>query len=161
MGQEVQADVLEGGQGAGRRWLLLLALHLLPGVALALVFWLLTETLVAAGATAYLALILTIPLCLVPVEMGIVLAWSYKTTGRWSVRSALGYGARWGAGEWLWITLLLLLIVGLMSLVTGPMSVWLEGQLGPWVPVWLTTGDAIGALARVSPAQRWVRCCWP
>lgn len=130
------------------RWLPLLALHLMPGIAFALVFGLLAKTLMGGGYTAYLALILTIPLALVPIEMGIMLVWSKKTTGKLSLRAALGDRARGGVAEWLLIPLLLVVIISMTSLVTGPLTLWLESHLGSWVPEWLTTESAMAWLTR-------------
>jgi membrane protease YdiL (CAAX protease family) len=154
MRQSAHTNVLDEGQQAERMTSLLLALHLIPGIVLALVFCLLAKALRGGGATVYLALITTIPLCLVPMEMGIMLVWSMKTTGIPSLRTVLGYRARAGVAEWLLIPLLLILIVLMMSLVTGPLSLRLESYLSSWVPEWLTTENTIRELSIVSSTQR-------
>lgn len=154
MRQSAHTNILDEGQQVERMWFLLLALHLIPGIVFALVFCLLAKTLMGGGATAYLALIIAIPVCLVPTEMGIMLLWSMKTTGIPSFRTVLGYRARGGSAEWLLIPLLLILIVLIISLVTGPLSLWLESYLSSWVPEWLTTENTIRELSKVSSAQR-------
>jgi hypothetical protein len=75
-------------------WTAVIALHLVPGIVFAL-----AKALSARGSTAYLALILAIPLCLVPVQIGIMAAWSRRATGKFSLRSALGYRAGGGVSE--------------------------------------------------------------
>jgi membrane protease YdiL (CAAX protease family) len=131
---------------------LLLALHLIPGIVFALVFYLLAKVLMRGGATAYLALIISIPLCLAPLELGIMIVWGKKATGTSLFGAALGYRARGGPVEWILIPLFLLLIVLIMP--TGPLTLWLESYLSPWVPEWLTTEKIIRELAMVSSAQR-------
>lgn len=124
MQQSAHTNILDKGRQAKRMWFLLLALHLFPGIVFALVFCFLAKTLMRGGATAYLALIVTIPLCLVPTETGIMLLWSIKTTGTLSFRTVLGYRARGGATEWLLIPLLLVLIVLIISLVSCTSFHW-------------------------------------
>ena len=50
-----------------------LALHLAPGVLLTIMFVFVAQTVSRAGGSTYLALILCIPLVLVPVELGILI----------------------------------------------------------------------------------------
>ena len=147
--------------GAGARrsaeltWPWLIALHLAPGVAFWGVLLLLQRIVEAQGGTTYLALILTIPLCLVPLELGIMLFWSKRTTGKASLRAATGYRGRPGVLETFVIPALLLALFLLMSVATGPLSVWLEGQI-TWISQGLKSGAALQQLAATSPIERTV-----
>lgn len=153
MQQSVYTWVPKEGQQAKLMSFLLLALHIIPGIVFALVFCLLAKALMGIGATAYLALIISIPLCLVPMELGIMIV-SSEATHTASFGAALGYRTRVEVVEWILIPLLLMLIILVMSLVTGPLSLWLESYLSSWVPEWLTTGNIIRELSMVSSAQR-------
>jgi len=132
----------------------ILALHLVPGIVFALVFSALAKALTARGSTAYLALILTIPICLVPMELGIMAAWSRRATGRYSVRDALGYRGGGGVAEWILMPIALFFVFVVLSLGTGMLSKWLEGILGPSTPAWLSTEQLVRGIMSVSSAQR-------
>lgn len=132
------------------------ALHLVPGIVFALVFCALAKAMTARGATAYLALILTIPVCLVPMELGIMAVWSRRTTGRFSVRAALGYRGGGGAAEWLLLPVALFFVFVVLSLGTGMLSRWLEGILGSRAPAWVSTEQLVRGIMSVSASQRTV-----
>jgi uncharacterized protein len=60
-----------------------LVLHLGPGALLTIVFLLITPAVNRAGGSGYLALLLCIPLVLVPVEVGILLVERRRLGGSW------------------------------------------------------------------------------
>ena len=134
--------------------LAMVALHLVPGIVISLVFFALAKALTARGSTAYLALILVIPLCLVPIELGIMAAWSRRATGRYSLRDALGYRGGGGVAEWLLLPLALFFAFVVLGLGTSALSRWLEGILGPNAPTWLSTQQLLRGIMSVSTRQR-------
>jgi membrane protease YdiL (CAAX protease family) len=60
-----------------------LALHLAPGVLLAVAFLFVAPLVIRAGGSSYLALILCIPLILVPVQTGLLLREKRKSGLQW------------------------------------------------------------------------------
>ena len=62
--------------------LLLIVLHLVPGIIVAVFFFILSWILIQRGLTGYLALLITIPACLVPMEIGVMLLWSVRFAER-------------------------------------------------------------------------------
>ena len=64
-----------------------LALHLAPGVLLTMVFLLIGPAVNRAGGSTYLALILCIPLVLVPVELGILIVERRRLGCSWRATS--------------------------------------------------------------------------
>ena len=50
----------------------LIALHLVPGLLFAGFFFVLSRVFIQWGLTGYLALLITIPFCLVPIEIGVM-----------------------------------------------------------------------------------------
>jgi hypothetical protein len=52
---------------------LLIALPLAPGLIFGGVFFVLSRIFISSGLTGYLALLVTIPVCLAPVEIGVML----------------------------------------------------------------------------------------
>ncbi len=148
------AERTDEKQQSMHRLSLLLVLHILPGILFAIVFFLLAKALMEGGATAYLALIISIPLCLVPMELGIMILWSKVATGSYSFRNVLGYQAKSDVIAWSLILVLLLVLFSVTSSVTSPLSVQLENYLTPWVPEWLTMDEIIRELSLVSTTQR-------
>lgn len=134
----------------------IIMLHLVPGIVIALVFFALAKALTARGSTAYLALILAIPLCLVPMELGIMAAWSRRATGRCSIRASLGYRGGGGVTEWVLLPLALFFVFVVLGLGTSALSRWLEDVLGPGAPAWLSTEQLVRGIMSVSPLQRTV-----
>ena len=136
-------------------WPWLVVLHLMPGVAFWGVFQILARIAAAQGGTVYLALILAIPLGLVPLELGIMLHWSKKTTGRVSLRSVTENRGRRGVSDNLVIPVLLFLLLIVLSVGTGPLSVWLEGRF-TGISEGLKSGILLEQFSAASPTQRTV-----
>jgi len=110
-------------------WTVLVLLHLLPGVGLYLVFLALNAIVSRLGGTTYLALILAIPLALLPLLLGIMLVWSWKTTGAVSLRvvtANLGHAPVYTVFGY---ALALFLLLAIVSLGTAAISVWIQGNL--------------------------------
>jgi uncharacterized protein len=69
-------------------------LHLMPSVLTAAVFVALGPLVVAAGYPPHLALILAIPLAMIPVALGLLLYLGYNRNGRFSLRGVVLYRER-------------------------------------------------------------------
>ena len=78
---------------------LLIALHLVPGILFAVFFFILSWMLIRRGLTGYLALLITIPACLVPMEIGVMLFWSVRFAGTRSLSEAIRYRSKGTAVE--------------------------------------------------------------
>lgn len=70
---------------------LLILLHLVPGVIIAVFFFVLSRIFIQHGLTGYLALLMAIPFCLVPIEFGVLLFWSMRLTRKRSLSAVIGY----------------------------------------------------------------------
>jgi uncharacterized protein len=148
---------LEAFEGDGQNKIsgpLLIALHLVPGVILAGFFFVLSRMFFQWGSTGYLALLVTIPVCLVPVEIGVMLLWGMRVTGKWSLLATIGYRQRGTLFDTVVLPLLLFLFWGVLSIGVAPISVYLEAQLSVWLPAWATQASLINGLGSSSPAQR-------
>ena len=69
-------------------------LHLLPGVVTGVVSFALRPIVVAAGYPPHLALVLAIPLAMIPLQLGLLLLLGYKRNGRFSLRGVVLYRER-------------------------------------------------------------------
>ena len=134
--------------------LLLILLHLLPGLTLYPVWLVLSHVFIQHGYTGYLALLMSIPLCLAPVELGVILYWSRRFTGRKSLMEAVLYRRRGAAADYLWIPLLLYVCYMLLSIPLSPVSQYLESHLAIYLPSWARQAALIAGLTASPPAQR-------
>jgi membrane protease YdiL (CAAX protease family) len=71
--------------------LLSIVLHLLPGVLTGTIFFSLQPMVVAAGYPPHVALVLAIPLAMIPVALGLLLYLGYKRNSRLSLQGVVLY----------------------------------------------------------------------
>jgi membrane protease YdiL (CAAX protease family) len=133
---------------------LLIVLHLVPGIVFAVFFWVLSWMLIPRGLTAYLALLITIPACLVPTQIGVMLLWSVRSTGKTSLSEAISYRRKGTVVEYIVLPLLLFLCGGVLSIVFGPITQYLDTHLSAWLPVWATQEALISGVNSCPPIQR-------
>jgi|OpeIllAssembly_1097287.scaffolds.fasta_scaffold252742_2 hypothetical protein len=133
---------------------LLIVLSLLPGLIFGGFFLFLSSVFIKHGLTGYLALLVSIPVCLAPIELGIMLFWSTRFTESRSLSQAIVYRRKGTVDEYIGLPLLLFLGILLLSIAVGPISQYLAAHLRFWLPVWATQEALIADLASSSPAQR-------
>jgi membrane protease YdiL (CAAX protease family) len=133
---------------------LLIALHLLPELVFAVFFFVLARVFVQIGLTGYLALMILIPLCLAPIELGVMLFWSAKYTGRRAVMEAVAYRRRGTAAEYIVLPLLLFIWWGVMAMSMSPIYEYIETHLAAFLPSWTTQEALIRGLTSVSQTQQ-------
>jgi membrane protease YdiL (CAAX protease family) len=133
---------------------LLIVLHLVPGIMFAVLFWVLSWMLVARGFTAYLALLIAIPACLVPVQIGIMLLWSVRSTGTRSLSETIGYRRKGTVVEYVVLPVVLFLCCGVLSIAFSPITQYLDTHLSAWLPAWATQEALINGVASCPPMQR-------
>jgi len=133
---------------------LLIVLHLVPGIIFAVFFWVLSWMLIRRGLTAYLALLITIPACLAPIEIGVMLLWSVRFTGTRSLAEAIRYRRKGTVVEYVILPLLLFLCWGVLAIAFSPIAQYLEAHLPAWLPVWATQEALISGVTSCPPIQR-------
>jgi membrane protease YdiL (CAAX protease family) len=133
---------------------LLIVLHVAPGIVFAVAFFALSWMLIRRGLTGYLALMLSIPLCLVPVEIGVMLIWTKRSTGQSSLAEAIGYRHKGTVVDYVVWPLLLFLFWGVLSIALGPISQDLDALLSAWLPAWATQESLIAGVMSCPPSQR-------
>jgi len=133
---------------------LMFALHLLPGIIIGAVFYFLAWHSIQRGLTGYLALLITIPLCLVPLELGVLLLWSGRFTGRGSLLGAVRYRRQGSVVDYVALPIVLFLCCGAVSVFISPVSQSLGAQLSPWLPSWATQQALLNGMATCPPTQR-------
>ena len=134
--------------------LLLIVLHLGPGIIFAVFFFVLSWILIHRELTGYLALLIAIPVCLVPIEIGVMLLWSVRFRGIRSLSEAIRYNHKGTVVDYIVLPLLLFFYWGILSIATAPISQYLEKHLSAWFPVWVSQGALIQGLRNCPPTQR-------
>jgi membrane protease YdiL (CAAX protease family) len=133
---------------------LLIVLHLVPGIIFAVFYFVLSWILVRRGLNAFLALLIIIPACLAPMEIGVMLLWSVRFTGTRSLSEAIKYRRKGTLVDYVVWPLLLFLSWSVMSIVVYPISQYLDIHLTAWLPVWATQEALIKGVASSPPLQR-------
>ena len=134
--------------------LLLIALHLLPGLIFAGFFFVLSRVFIQHGLTGYLALMISIPVCLAPIELGVMLLWSSRFTGRRTVMEVVVYRRQGTAAEYIVLPLLLIVWWGVVASSMSPVYQYLETHLSVFLPSWTTQEALIRGLSGVSQTQQ-------
>lgn len=133
---------------------LLIAFHLVPGLIIGGVFFALSGMFIQYELTGYLALLVTIPICLVPIEIGIMLLWSKRVAGKRYLLAVIDYHQHGSAIDYILIPLLLFIYWGVLSITITPISQYLEVHFSAWLPAWVTQEALINGLLSSSPTQR-------
>jgi membrane protease YdiL (CAAX protease family) len=126
------------GRSAGNKkklhWFPLIALHLFPGLLITAAYYSLANSLTQRNIPAYVALMLTILLCLIPVLLGIM--WLSRHQSRFKHLLAPEKSYRY-SGTLLEHTLLpfaLCLLFMALAWITSPLTSLLKTHLASWVP---------------------------
>jgi membrane protease YdiL (CAAX protease family) len=133
---------------------LLIALHLVPGLVFAGFFFVLSYVFIQLGYTAYLALLISVPVCLAPIELGVMLCWSSRFTGRRALMEAVVYRRHGTAAEYVALPLLLFICWGVLAIPMSPVYQFVETRLAVFLPSWTTQEALIRGLMGVSDTQR-------
>jgi membrane protease YdiL (CAAX protease family) len=149
-----RVKALEGKEQVKISGPLLIALHLAPGPIFAGFFFALSRLFIGCGLTAYLALLVAVPACLAPIEIGVMLLWSVRVTGTGSLSEAIRYRRRGTVVEYVVLPLLLFLCWGVLSLALTPVALYVEAHLSGWLPAWATQEALITGLVSIPPTQR-------
>jgi membrane protease YdiL (CAAX protease family) len=134
--------------------LLLIVLHLLPGLIFAGFFFVLSHVFIQRGYTGYLALLISVPVCLAPIELGVMLFWSWRFTGRRALMEAVVYRRQGTAAEYIVMPLLLFVCWGVLTIPMSPIYQYVEAHLAIFLPSWTTQEALIRGLIGVSHTQR-------
>ena len=135
-------------------WFLLIALHLTPGILITACYYTLSWSLTRAGIPAYTALMITIAVCLVPVELGIIGLWKVRTRDSGADSQVVMYRHRGSLTEYIIIPILLFVVSVVLSVIIHPLILHLEPQFASWVPKWAHSHGLIQELAYSSVSQR-------
>jgi len=114
----------------------LLALHLLPGLAVVAGYAVLARMEALQGYPRTFVLGVAAILFLVPVELGVLLFLAKKETGRYDLRPILGLSNKLKAWEYAVYAVLLFVLAGLGITLMKPVTQFFAGGMFGWVPEW-------------------------
>lgn len=146
----VAAPAQEAPPSLGR----LVLLHLLPGLACAIVAGLIGWLARPLGWPGIMPLLLAVPLTVLPIELGYLLWQGTRRTGRWSLRGVIGYEERLSWKEYaIWVPLTFFAALVLFILLGGT-DVWLfQIAFAGW-PDWVNP-DQLGLTVPFTPLAWW------
>ena len=116
-----------------------LVYHLLPGILIGGIYYLLVPTVLSVGYPSVMALILTAILVLIPVELGILLWEGKRKNGKISLKGIVLYRQKLAWHQYLlWITVIFV-TSGLIITLLNPVSDFINGWFN-WIPENLRLG---------------------
>ncbi len=134
----------------------ILGLHLVPGIVFSgLLIWL-SRVFTQYGLTSYLAELLLIPTCLLPMLVGIMLVWGKRSGAGFSLRRVIAYRAPGTLGDYIVWPVVIFACWALASLAIRPLSGCLEAWYLTWFPAQLGTHAIVSGVASAAPGQRQV-----
>lgn len=125
-----------------------LFLHLAPGVPFTLVFLFLALPVNQAGGSTYLALLLCIPLVLVPIEVGVLIAERRRLGWTWRSIIAPRGSRRVSIPDILLSVAALYAIAEVAAALASPSRTAMLSAMAPWLPPWAVFA---GLPAGISP----------
>ena len=132
----------------------ILGFHLIPGAIFSALLVLLSRVFIEHGLTAYLAELLLIPACLLPMLVGTMVLSAQRFGLGLSIRHAIGYRAPGTIADYIGWPLLLFSCWALASLAVVPLSSHLEAWCLTWFPAQLGSHAMISGVASSPPVQR-------
>lgn len=132
----------------------ILGFHLVPGAIFSALLILLSRVFIQHGLTAYLAELLLIPACLLPMLVGIMLFSARRLGPDVPLRRAIGNRAPGTIADYTGWPILLFLCWALASLAVVPLSGRLEAWYLTWFPAQLGNHALVSGVISSPPAQR-------
>lgn len=117
--------------------------HLYPGIAITILFIVVTPSLTARGYPPQLGILLSIILVALPI-LGLHLLAAKRKEDRQTVADLNGLTAKLPAAKLFGYVLLSVVIAFILWGVTQPASTWISSKLFAWLPDWYTIQDFKG-----------------
>jgi membrane protease YdiL (CAAX protease family) len=116
-----------------------LLFHLLPGILIGAVYYLIVPAIQSAGYPSVMALILIAIFVLVPIELGILLWQGKGRNGKLSLKGIVLYRGKLAWHQYLLWIVVIFISSGLIMTVLNPVSAFIEGWF-KWIPENLRLG---------------------
>lgn len=114
----------------------LIALHLLPGIFLSIVYVLLIKSGIFSAYPRIVVLGISALFSIVPAELGYLLYAAKKEEGSRNIFKIAGLKGRLKVWEYVIYTVLLLLLTGILMTALKPVSNYILNNLFGWMPGW-------------------------
>ncbi len=114
----------------------IIALHLLPGVALTIIYIFLSRMGVLADHPKLILLGLSAMLSIVPIELGYLFYVAKKEEGSYNIFKILGLKSKLKIKEYIAYTFLLFIVTGILLTLSKPLSNLLLNNVFSWIPSW-------------------------
>lgn len=110
-------------------------LHLFPGVLIAVFYFLTVQPVQTLGFPSYMALLLAIPVVLLPVQLGYLFYQGKKRNSRFSLRGIVLYRERIPMWQYFVFVPVLFLVLAALFKLTSPVDNILLSSFFSWIPV--------------------------
>lgn len=114
----------------------IIILHLLPGIVLSIIYVFLLKQEILAGYPKIVRLGLAGIFSIIPIELGYLLYVAWKEDGSLNIYKILGLKSKMKLKEYIFYTLLLFLITGILMTTLKPLSNFMLRSVFHWVPSW-------------------------
>lgn len=116
----------------------IVALHLLPGAALTIIYIFLLRIGLLANLPKLILLGISAMLSIVPIELGYLFYVSRKEEGSYNIFKILGLKSKLKIREYIVYTFLLFIIAGIFLIISKPISNFLLNYIFSWIPSWFS-----------------------
>jgi membrane protease YdiL (CAAX protease family) len=128
--------------------------HLVPGIVFSGLLIVLSRVFIQHGLTAYLAELVLVPTCLLPMLVGTMLVSAKRLGPGLSLRRVIAYDAPGTISDYVAWPILLFLCWGLASLAVVPLGARLETWYLTWFPTRLGSHALVSGVTSAPPGQR-------
>lgn len=109
-------------------------LHLFPGIAVGIFYFLALKPVASIGYPSFFALLLAFAMILIPLELGFLLYQGKKETGRFALKGIIRYQNPLPWWQYLVWGSVIFVIVGTIMMLLKPFDAFLEKHLFFWMP---------------------------
>lgn len=136
----------------------LILLNLLPGILIAAFYSLIVKTVSLAGYPRLVALGIASILILIPVELGIILYYSKKTTGEFSISKMIEYREKISWKEYMVYVPILFIWAGIAFAATKSIGALLFDKLFYWIPNWYLLNEDFASFSKGGLIAAFLTC---
>lgn len=123
-------------------------LHLLPGIVLSIIYIFLLKGKILAGYPKLVILGLAGIFSIVPIEIGYLLYVAKKEEGSFNIFKILGLKGKLKLKEYVFYTLSLFVITGILITVLKPLSNYMLNTVFDWIPSWYNYNEDMSLLSK-------------
>ncbi len=127
----------------------LIGLHIIPGLVMCVVFYLVGVSEVLSGYPNIVVAGICAMMTLVPIELGILLYVSKKENGDYNILNILGYKEKLGLRKIMFYVVGLFALLGALATIMKPVSDWVFQNMFERIPEWMLFTEGLDGYSQV------------